>query len=278
MTLTYFASGSFLIVCGDFVGVHKSTASRTITRVSRAIARLHSQFIRFPETEEEITVTRQDFYAKYKFPRCIGIIDCTHIQIRSPGGEDAEIYRNRKQYFSFNIQAICNVNLKFMNIVARWPGSAHDSTIFNNSSIRAKFERGETGDSLLIGDSGYPIRPFLLTKLSIASTRAEQLYNESIIRTRNCIERSFGVYKRRFPILSVGININASKVESVVVATAVLHNIAINLNEIVPSVSTEMENLINLSFFEQGTEAQDRRPNGANEITTNTIIRYFETM
>jgi len=34
-----------------------------------------------------------------------------------------------------------------------------------------------------------------------------------------------------------------------------------------------MENLINLSFFEQGTEAQNRRPNGANEITRNTLKR-----
>jgi len=59
-----------------------------------------------------------------------------------------------------------------MNIIARWQGSAHDSTIFNNSAIQGKFERGE------MGDSGYPIRPFLLTKLSIASTRAEQLYND----------------------------------------------------------------------------------------------------
>jgi len=265
-------------VCGDFVGVHKSTASRIITRVSRAIARLSAKFIRFPETEEEISVTRQEFFSKCKFPRCMGVIDCTHIKIRSPGGDDAEIYRNRKQYFSFNVQAIYNLNLIFKNIVARWQGSAHDSTIFNNSAIRGKFERAEMGDSLLIGDNGYPIRPFLLTKLSISPTRAEQLYNESIIRTRNCIERSFGVYKCRFPILSVGININVSKVESVIVATVVLHNIAIDLNEIIPNISTEMEILINLSFFEQGTEGQNRRPNGANEITRNTLIRGFNTL
>lgn len=62
MALRYFASGSFLVVGGDFVGVHKSTALRTITRVSRAIARLSSKFIRFPETEEEISVTRQVFF------------------------------------------------------------------------------------------------------------------------------------------------------------------------------------------------------------------------
>jgi len=58
----------------------------------------------------------------------------------------------------------------------------------------------------------------------------------------------------------------------------VLHNTAIDLNEIIPNISTEMEILINLSFFEQGTEAQNRRLIGANEITINTLIRYFETM
>ena len=39
-----------------------------------------------------------------------------------------------------------------------------------------------------------------------------------------------------------------------------------------------MENLINLSFFEQGTEEQNRQPNGANEVTRNPLIRYFEIM
>lgn len=106
-------------------------------------------------------------------------------------------------------------------------------------------------DSLLIGDSGDPIRPYILTKLSVASTRDEQLYNESIIRTENCIERSFGVWMRRFPILSVGININNKKVEAVIVAIAVLHNIAFDLNGSVPNISVELENLINLDNFEQ---------------------------
>jgi len=278
MTLRYFASGSFLVVCGDFVGVHKSTASRCIVKVSRAIVSLSSQYIKFPETIEEIAKTRQDFFSKFKFPRCIGTIDCTHIKIRSPGGDNAEVYRNRKQYFSLNVQTICNAQLKFQNIVARWPGSAHDSTIFNNSKIRGRFERGEMGDSLLIGDSGYAIRPFLLTKFTSATTQDEQLYNESLIRTRNCIEQSFGVWKRRFPILSVGVNISIKKVEAVIVATSVLHNIACGLNETVPNVSVELENHINLEHFEQRTVIQDRQHNGANEITRTTLVRYFESI
>lgn len=47
-----------------------------------------------------------------------------------------EEFRNRKSYFSLNVQAVCDADLKLMNVVARWPGSAHDATIFNNSVLR----------------------------------------------------------------------------------------------------------------------------------------------
>jgi hypothetical protein len=31
-------------------------------------------------------------------PRVIGAIDCTHIRVESPGGPNAEIFRNRKSF------------------------------------------------------------------------------------------------------------------------------------------------------------------------------------
>jgi len=102
------------------------------------------------------------------------------------------------------VQAICNANLEITDIVARWQGSVHDATIFNNSRIRALFEVGMFGNSLLLGDGGYPLRSYFMTPLQNPRTRAEQLYNESHIRTRNTIERVFGIWKRRFPILALG--------------------------------------------------------------------------
>ena len=41
----------------------------------------------------------------------MGAIDCTHIKIPCPGGENAELFRNRKGYFSINVQAVCGPNL-----------------------------------------------------------------------------------------------------------------------------------------------------------------------
>lgn len=147
----------------------------------------------------------------------------------SIGGENAETFRNRKGYFSINVQTIVKPDLQILDIVSRWPGSVHDSTIFSNCGRRAEFESGHFGSALLLGDGGYGVRPFLLTPLERPQTPAEHRYNESQIRTRNPVERSYGVWKRRFPILAIGIRVRIEKTLSIINACAVLHNIAIQV-------------------------------------------------
>ena len=102
--------------------------------------------------------------------------------------------------------------------------------VFNNCRLRHRFENHEFGDSVLVGDSGYPLKNYLITPLPNAVGRAEQLFNESQIRTRNPIERTFGIWKRRFPILALGLRLKSDKVEAIVMATAFLHNFARDLN------------------------------------------------
>ena len=107
------------------------------------------------------------------FPGVTGIIDGTHIRIKSPGGPDAELFRNRKDYFSINVQGICDHSLNFANIVARWYGSAHDSRVFENSDVCEDLEDGKL-PGILLGDSGYALSPFLMTPLENPKTRAEK--------------------------------------------------------------------------------------------------------
>jgi hypothetical protein len=73
---------------------------------------------------------------------------------------------------------------------------------------------------LAVGASGYANTNFLLTPLLRPRTPAEQLYNESHIRT-NVVERCFGVLKRRFPILAYGCRLQSNKV-LIIIATSVL--------------------------------------------------------
>lgn len=213
----------------------------------------------------------------------IGALDCTHVKIRSPGGDNAEMYRNRKNFFSINVQTICDANLKIQDIVARWPGSSHDSTIFNNSTIRGKFEKDEMQNCLSVADSGYAQCDFVMTLVgnpdplinpaSGITAAAVDKYNESLIRTRNTVERSYGVWKRRFPILATGINVKITSSQSIIVATAVLHNIACEFKERIPRVTTEVESSIRITDF--NNPGDEIGKNAVQNSLRRKLLRYF---
>ncbi|XP_031353797.1 putative nuclease HARBI1, partial [Photinus pyralis] len=192
------------------------------------------------------------------------------------GGEDGEVYRNRKSYFSINVQLVCDSTLKIINVVARWPGSAHDATIFNNSRLRTRCEAGEFGTAILLGDSGYALKAYLLTPLLNPTTPAQQLYNESHIRTRNCIERTNGVWKRRFLALCYGLRCHIDTALTVIVATAVLHNIAINMHEDMPPPPNDI-NAEELEYLiQQGQIEAIQGPQHINyDFRTHIVNNYF---
>ena len=144
---------------------------------------------------------------------------------------DEHIYVNRKNYHSINEQGVCDSNLKFLNIVSQWPGGTHDAFIWSNSRVCEMFENRTISDGWLLGDSGNPLRPWLMTPVLNPSTRKEQRYNGAHIKTRNVVERSFGVLKARFRCIdtSAGTLLYAPlQCCRIVIAVVVLHNLCID--------------------------------------------------
>ncbi|CAI6368620.1 unnamed protein product [Macrosiphum euphorbiae] len=231
IALRYYATGAFQAVLGDHIHVNKSTVCRVIKKVSEAIEFLKPKYIQMPRSQTEIDLVQHDFFLTRNFPKVIGAIDCTHIKIHSPNSDIGEKFRNRKGFFSINVQAVCNSHMQFINIVARWPGSVHDSTIFDNSLLRAQFENNEFGNSVLVGDGGYACRNYMMTPLGNPTSESELRYQKAQIGTNNVIERTFGVWKRRFPVLSLGIRTQIQTTLTTIIATAVLHNMLIAANE-----------------------------------------------
>jgi len=88
------------VTAGDLVGVSKSVSNLFVRKVTRVIANLAPQYVKFPSTVPERSMTVRDFYAIAEFLGVLGAVDCTHIPIQSPGGNHAELFRNRKGYFS----------------------------------------------------------------------------------------------------------------------------------------------------------------------------------
>jgi hypothetical protein len=89
--------------------------------LSNAIAGLRPLYINMYQNRTEMERTAEEFYETARLPRVFGVIDGTLIRIDSPGGDDAEIFRGRKNFFAINVQAVSDSKLKFKDIIARWP-------------------------------------------------------------------------------------------------------------------------------------------------------------
>ncbi|KAJ4436097.1 hypothetical protein ANN_18724 [Periplaneta americana] len=75
-----------------------------ISEVSKAVSGHIKRIIKFPAYVEAFNALKVDFCKKAGFPGVISVIDGTHVPINNPGGNNAEIFRNRKDYFSINVQ------------------------------------------------------------------------------------------------------------------------------------------------------------------------------
>ncbi|XP_035228557.1 putative nuclease HARBI1 [Stegodyphus dumicola] len=142
------------------------------------------------------------------FPGVIGAIDCTHVKIVAPPRNDStcpeHIFVNRHCSHSINVQMICDANQKIISCNAKFPGSTHDAFIWRTSAVRRIMQEISSAENTtwLLGDSGYPLEEGLLTpRLDSLENSPDQRYNVALCKTRNVIERCFGVLKSRFRCL-----------------------------------------------------------------------------
>lgn len=78
----------------------------------------------------------------------------------------------------------------------------------------------------LLGDSGYPLQPWLMTPILTPNSRAQENYNKAHKVTRSIVERCIGILKSRFRCLSKERTLYYSPEKSglIINACAVLHN------------------------------------------------------
>nr|XP_022309101.1 putative nuclease HARBI1 [Crassostrea virginica] len=202
------------------------------------------------------------------FPNVVGAIDGTLIPILGMSSDDEHVFVSRKGFHAINMQGIVTTDLKFTNIVCKYGGSAHDAYILANSCIPDIMEQLPNGGWLL-GDSGYPLRPWLMTPILTPLTKQQEKYNASHIKTRNCVERSFGVLKSRFRCLHKSggaLAYTPAKCVRIIECCCRLHNKAID--EKVPAPATS-----NISLYSENYQINCDNSRASN--VRDMIIRRF---
>ncbi|RXN21895.1 nuclease HARBI1 [Labeo rohita] len=192
------------------------------------------------------------------FPNVTGTIDCTHIAIKAPPGPNEGDFVNRKGVHSINVQMVCDSMCHITNVEAKWPGSVHDSRIFRESGLCTLFERGAY-DGILLGDRGYACRQYFMTPFPDPNPGPQTRYNAALARTRARIEMTFGQLKGRFQCLK-SLRVAPDRACDIIVACAVLHNIATIRKERTPVVEVQPDDDLQPVHLNQpsGRAARDR--------------------
>ncbi|XP_049898042.1 putative nuclease HARBI1 [Epinephelus moara] len=227
--LGFLATGSFQRELSDRSGISQPSLSAALPAVLDGIIQMTSRYIRFPYTVVEQANSKRQFAAMSGFPNVIGAIDCTHIAIRAPS-ENEFVYVNRKNVHTINVQIICDPSMVLTNLVARWPGSTHDSFILAHSGVGNRLQAGAGRDGWLLGDSGYPLRRWLLTPFPNPQSAEERRFNIAHGRARSVVERAIGLLKNRWRCLDASggrLLYHPRKVCKIIRACGVLHNLAL---------------------------------------------------
>lgn len=168
--------------------------------------------------------------------QAMGCIDGTHIPIKRPI-ENSQDYFCYKQFYSLNVQAVCDYKGFFMDVECLWPGSVHDAKVFANSSINMKLQSNSLPGifqsvvpccslvpNYLIGDPAYPLTPFCLKEFESCKSNEQVVFNQMLRSARNPIECAFGRLKARWSILTRKMDLSLHMLPVVIYTCFVLHN------------------------------------------------------
>lgn len=210
-----------------------------------AICQLRSRFIKWPRGDDLRDIIN-GFDALSKCPMVGGSIDGSHIPVLAPADQRNDYYCY-KGYYSIILQGIVDYRGRFINAFTGFPGRANDARVFSASSVYRAGTDGQLFDNfqaiiegvvvkpLLVGDSAYPLRPWLMKCYSYDDrlTASQAEFNLCLNTARNVVERAFGILKARFRCLGKQIDMSVLNAPDLILACCCLHNFCIDNKEVV---------------------------------------------
>ena len=129
-----------------------------------------------------------------------------------PAQPDQFPFYNRHQRPSINTMVVSGSEHEIYHLSSNHPGSYHDSEIFESSDLFTKLNvekwRPFPG-AVMLADSAYKgVYPFLATPYlpgSVGDDQRKAAYNTAFKKVRSSVERTIGIWKKRFPVLKYGL-------------------------------------------------------------------------
>nr|CAB3263117.1 uncharacterized protein LOC101243083 [Phallusia mammillata] len=238
ITLRFLVTGDSYQTIAFSFRTHKSTVSKIIPEVCKAIWKtLQPEHMPTPTKVmwQEIV---EDFYKHWNFPNCIGSIDGKHVSLQAPANSDS-LYFNYKRTFSIILMALVDANYKFIYVDVGAYGKQSDGNVFSNYSLykalnaddlnvpESHYLPGTTTSFplVLIGDEAFPLKEYLMRPFPGKFLNSERrVFNYRLSRARRTVENAFGIMSSKFRVFRRPLAIKPERADEVVKCCTVLHN------------------------------------------------------
>ena len=236
--------GDYLYTIAEMAGLGVSTVCYIVQEVCQVLVdHLWSESVScfMPKTREEFKKKMLDMEEFWQFPCCWAAIDGCHIPMKCPpGGQEAcKEYHNFKNFYSIVLMGMVDSHYRFIWGSCGFPGNSHDAVIFQSTDLWNSIQEGlipSIGKSvggidvppLVVGDSAFPLRTWLMKPFTNAVLSPKQrYYNYRLSRARMVSEGAYGQLKGRWRVLLRKSESNRDQVRITTLACMVLHNICI---------------------------------------------------
>ena len=167
-------------------------------------------------------------------------MDGKHIVIQKPAFSGSMFY-TYKRTFAIQLLAVVDANYRFIYVDVGVQGRIGDAGVFLNSSLCEAMTREllnipkpeplsnsspEAVPYVFIADEAFPLKTNILKPYaSRGLDLQERSFNYRLSRGRRIVENAFGILASRFRVFHTNIALNPSKVQDIVLAATVLHNL-----------------------------------------------------
>ena len=185
--LHFFAGGSVYDIAGNH-GVCVREVYKSVHVVIGAINSCEDFDIVFPESEEEQQKLVDGFMMKSRagFKNCVGAIDGILVWTDKPSISDlaslcsrsTQFYCGCKSRHGLNMQAVCDVNGRFLDVFIGCPGATSDCLAFSLSPLKHKLDAGLLKkDFCIFGNNAYVNTLYMATPYRNAMEGDNDDYN-----------------------------------------------------------------------------------------------------
>ncbi|GAB4860201.1 hypothetical protein Ancab_040427 [Ancistrocladus abbreviatus] len=246
IALRRLSSGESLLTIGDALGLNHSTVSQVTWRFVEAMEERGLHHLQWP-TESEMTKIKSKFEKIRGFPNCCGAIDTTHIMMCLPLADPStKVWSDREKNHSMLLQAIVDPDMRFRDIITGWPGKISDNMVLQSSNFFKLCEKGkrlngkrielpegtEVGE-YIIGDSGFPLLPWLITPYpgkDLPEPKGE--FNRRHFATRMVAQRALTRLKEMWKIIRGSMwRPDKHRLPRIILVCCLLHNIIIDMED-----------------------------------------------